>query len=209
MLPSTNSPGRCLTHNLTKPTMKKLLSLLVLPGLLAVTGFAEKIDLGAGKAVHLTLPDSWTSTDQPPASPGVPMMGQNVRYVPKNGANEALLITILTVPEDNFKDPDNLKAMVEIATQQFVAGSVEGKADIKEFKFAGASGFSATFTDANLVGKPSVKDDYKAMTSCFAYIGNQVMVTATIFTDEINGRAYNEAVRILKSISLSLPKDTI
>jgi hypothetical protein len=188
--------------------MKIFLSLLACLGLLAVAGFAEKIELGAGKALHLTLPDSWISSEVA-ASPGAPMMGQNVRYVPKNGANEALLITVLTVPEENFKDHDNLKAMVELATQQFVAGSVEGKADIKEFRFAGASGFSATFTDANLVGKPSVKDDYKAMTSCFAYLGNQVMVTATIFTDEVGGRAYNEAMRILKSISLSLPKDTI
>ncbi len=188
--------------------MKNLISVLACCGLLTVAGLAEKIDLGPGKALHLTLPDSWTSSDVA-ASAGMPAMGQNVRYVPKDGANEALLITVLTVPDDNFKDPDNLKSMVEIATQQFVTGSVEGKADIKEFKFAGVAGFSATFTDANLVGKPSVKDDYKAMTSCFAYIGNQVMVTATIFTDEVGGRAYNEAVRILKSISLSLPKDTI
>ena len=188
--------------------MNKFLSLFPLLGLLAVTGFAEKIDLGAGKAVHLTLPDSWTSTDLPAAA-GAPLMGQNVRYVTKNGSNDSLLITILMVPEDNIKDPENLKAMVEMSTQQFVAGSVEGKAEIKEFRFAGVSGLAATFTDANLVGKPSVKDDYKAMTSCFAYLGNQVMVTATIFTDEINGRAYNEAVRILKSISLTLPKDTI
>ena len=189
-------------------TMKIFLSLLTLLGLLAVTGSAEKIDLGPGKALHLSLPDTWTRSDAM-AAPGVPMMGQSARYVPKNGGNDALLITVLTVPEDNFKDPDSLKAMVEIATQQFVAGSVEGKADIKEFKFAGASGFAATFTDANLVGKPSVKDDYKAMTSCFAYIGNQVLVTATIFTDEVGGGAYNEAVRVLKSISLTLPKDTI
>jgi len=190
-------------------TMKIFLSLLTLLGLLAVTGSAEKIDLGPGKALHLSLPDTWTRSSDAMAAPGVPMMGQSARYVPKNGGNDALLITVLTVPEDNFKDPDSLKAMVEIATQQFVAGSVEGKADIKEFKFAGVSGFAATFTDANLVGKPSVKDDYKAMTSCFAYIGNQVLVTATIFTDEVGGGAYNEAVRVLKSISLTLPKDTI
>jgi hypothetical protein len=189
--------------------MKRFLSLLALLGLLAVTGSAEKISLGSGKALHLTLPATWISADLPTRAPGVPEAGQNVRYVTKSGSNDALLIAILPVPDDRFNDPENLKGMVEMATQQFVAGSVEGQANLKELKFGGVSGLAATFTDANLVGKPSVKEDYKAMTSCFAYLGERVMVTATIFTDDLDGKAYAEGLRILKSMSLQLPKDTI
>jgi hypothetical protein len=189
--------------------MKKSLLLLPCLALLAVTGFAEKIDLGAGKAVLLTVPAAWVSAELPPAPPDMPALGRNARYVTRNGSNDALLITTLPVPDDRLNDPENLKAMVEMATQQFVAGSVEGRAEIKEAKFAGVSGFSATFTDANLVGKPSVKDDYKAMTSFFFYLGDHVLVTATLFTDELGGPAYAEGLRILKSISLQLPKDKI
>jgi hypothetical protein len=189
--------------------MKNLLSLLALAVLLAVTGLAEKIDLGSGKTLHLTLPATWSTAGLPARSPGAPEVGQNARYVTRSGSNDALLITVLPVADDRFSDPENLKSVVEMATQQFVPGSVEGQASLKEFKFAGASGFSATFTDASLVGKPTVKDDYKAMTSCFAYLGEHVLVTATVFTDDLNGKAYAEALRILKSISLSLPKDTI
>jgi hypothetical protein len=189
--------------------MKRFLSLLALLGLLAVTGSAEKIDLGSGKSLHLTLPATWISTDLPAQTSSASEAGQNVRYATKSGSNDALLIAILPVPDDRFNDPENLKGMVEMATQQFVAGSVEGQANIKELKFGGVSGLCATFTDASLVGKPRVKEDYKAMTSCFAYLGEHVMVTATIFTDDLEGKAYSEAMRILKSLSLALPKDTL
>jgi hypothetical protein len=189
--------------------MKKFLLLFALLGLLVVPGSAEKIDLGGGKAVLLTLPENWTAADPvlPPA--GLPVQGANVRYVTKNGSNDAVLITILTVPDDRFSDLENLKGLVAQATEQFIAGSVEGKADIKEIRLGGVTGYCATFTDANLVGQPSVKDDYKAMTSCFAYLGEHVMVTATVFTDDVNSPAYAEGMRMLKTLLLVLPKNNI
>jgi hypothetical protein len=189
--------------------MKTLLLRLSLVLLLAATARAEKIDLGSGHALLLTVPDNWAAADLPDASPGVPMVGRNARFTTRSGSNDALVITVLPVPADNVSDPANLKVMAEMAMAQFATGSVEGKADLKELRIAGMSGFAATFTDANLVGKPTVKDDYKAMTSCFVYLGDGVLLTATIFTDEIGGRAYSEAMRILKSISVTRPKDVI
>ncbi len=188
--------------------MKKLL-LLALLGLLAVPVFAEKIDLGGGKALLLTLPATWTNPGPVEPPPGVPARGVNARYVTKNGSNDAVLITIITVPDDRLSDRDILKELVAQSTEQFVPGSVEGKADLKEFKIGGATGFCATFTDSNLVGKPSVKDDYKAMTSCFVYLGGQVMLTATVFTDDLNSPAYAEGLRLLRSIALQQPKNTL
>lgn len=189
--------------------MKGFLLLLATLGLLAVIGSAEKIDLGSGKALLLALPPAWTGAELPARPPGMPETGRSVRYVTKNGSNDAVLITILPVPDDRLSDPETLKAMAEIVTQQFVAGSVEGKADLKELKFGGVTGFAATFTDASLVGKPSLKEDYKAMTACFVYLGERVMVTATLFTDDVGGKTCAEGLRFLKSMSLQLPKDKI
>ena len=188
--------------------MKKL-SLLVLLSLLALPSFAEKIDLGGGKALLLILPATWTDTGPVSPPPGVSIRGINVRYVPKGGSNDAVLITIITVPDDRLSDRETLKEVVEQSTAQFVPGSVEGKAELKDFKIGAATGFSATFTDASLVGKPSVKEDYKALTTCFVYLGQQVMLTATVFTDDLGGPAYAEGLRLLKSISLQQPKNTI
>ncbi len=188
--------------------MKKLLQ-LALVGLLAVAGFAEKISLDAGKAVHLDIPDAWVSAEMDAGSPGLTAMGKTVRYVTKNGSNDAVLVTIVTVPDDRFNDLENLKAMVEETTQQFVSGSVEGKADLKKIRLGGRPGFSVTFTDAELVGKPSEKDNYKALTTCFVYLGEHFMLTATVFSDDVTGKAYSEGMGILKSLSLELPKNTL
>ncbi len=184
-----------------------LLSFLLV-GLLA-SASAARLDLGAGKALHFVVPDAWTEGDLPDGVEGAGAPGRTVRYVTKDGSNDALLLTALPVPGDRLRDPAALRAMAEMSVQQFVAGSVEGKAEFKDLRFAGVSGLAVTFTDANLVGKPTVKDDYKAMTACFAYLGNGVVVTATIFTDDPGGRAYDEAMRVLRSLSLTLPKDAI
>jgi hypothetical protein len=189
--------------------MKKPLLLLACLALLASTASAEKLDLGEGKAALLTVPDGWKAAAMPAGPSGLPAMGTNVRYVTKSGSNDAIIITLLAVPDDRFAEEDNLKAMIEESTQQFAAGSVEGKAVLKDFKVAGHSGYCVAFTDANLVGKPSVKEDYKTLTSCFVYLGDKVMLTATIFTDDLNGKPYTEAFRLLKSVSLSSGKGAL
>jgi hypothetical protein len=189
--------------------MKNLLLFIAIAGLLVARCPAEKIDLAPGKSIHLVLPDSWTNADTATPQPVMPTPAKTGRYVTKNGSNDALLITILTVPDERFNDSDNLKALVGEATEQFVAGSVEGQADLKEIKLGGVAGYAATFTDVELVGKPSEKENYKAVTSCYAYLGEHVLVTATIFTDDLTGKAYAEAMRILKTLSLDLSKDAL
>lgn len=188
--------------------MKRLL--IVLAGLaLATASRAETINLGGGKALRFILPDAWTATETGAPSPEVSRLGKNLRYVPKSGSNDAVLITVLAVPDDRFSEREALRQLVAEATQQFVSDSVEGKAFIKELRTATVTGFSATFTDTNLVDKPPVKDDYKTMTACFIYMGDRVMVFATIFSDDPAGPAFAEGLRLLKSLTLATPKDSI
>ncbi len=189
--------------------MNKILRLLLGAGLLAGAAFAEKIDLGAGRSVLLTVPESWSAGEPEASPPGRPPMGKNLRFVPKSGSNDAVMITLVTVPDDRLADPAALETLVADASEQFVAGSVEGKANLWEFKIGHARGFAVTFTDANLVGQPPVKDDYKTMTACFVYLGDRVLVSATIFSDDPKGPAYGEAVRLLKSLAVSRPSEAI
>ena len=189
--------------------MKKLLLLLAGLGLLAVGSRAENINLGGGKSLHFILPDSWVATETGAPSPEVSQVGKDLRYVPKSGSNDAVLLTVLLVPDDRFSDHEVLRLLVVDATKRFVADSVEGKAFIKELRTATAVGYSAMFTDVNLVDKPPVKDDYKTMTACFIYMGEKVMVFATIFSDDPSGPAFAEGLRLLKSLTLATPKGSI
>jgi len=188
--------------------MKRLL-LLLAASVLPAAAHAEKIELVTGQTVRVAVPDTWQAGELSAPPPGVPIMRRNLRYVTKSGSNDSVMLTLVPVPDDRLADPEALRIMVEEASQQFVAASVEGKADLKELKTGRATGFMVTFTDANLVGKPPVKDDYKSMTSCFLYLGDRVLVSATIFTDDVNGQAYAEALRLLKSIAFAQPGDAI
>ena len=188
--------------------MKNLL-LLLAACLLPAAVLAEKIELATGQTVRVAVPDTWQAGELPAPPPGVPPVGRNFRYVTKSGSNDSVMLTLVPVPDDRLADPEILRHMVTEASQQFVAGSVEGKVGLKELKTGRAAGFMVTFTDANLVGKPTVKDDYKLMTSCFLYLGDRVLVSATIFSDDANGAAYAEALRLLKSIAFVTPGDAI
>jgi hypothetical protein len=188
--------------------MKRLL-LLLAASVLPAAAHAEKIELITGQTVRVAVPDTWQAGELPAPPPGVPIMRRNLRYVTKSGSNDSVMLTLVPVPDDRLTDPEALRLMVEEASQQFVAGSVEGRADLKELKIGRATGFMVTFTDAHLVGKPPVKDDYKSMTSCFIYLGDRVLVSATIFTDDVDDQAYAEALRLLKSVSFAQPGDAI
>ena len=186
--------------------MKKQLLLLLAFGALLTAAAAEKIDVGAGKVAHLTLPTDWKRTELGADSPAA---GKSAHYVTKNGSNDEVLISLLPTAGDRTGDQENLRAMAEIATAQFVTGSVEGKADFKEVKFGGATGLTVTFTDASLVDKPSTKGDFKVVTACFFYLSENILVAATIFSADVKSQAYADSLRIVKSMSLTQTKDNI
>lgn len=186
--------------------MKTLLTPLLALGLAASLA-AEKIDLGAGRSAHLTVPDAWKAAKVLEGLPQIPADATALRYVTKSGSNDAVLLTLLPVPDEQLADPANLQQMVEASTRQFVDGSVERKAYLKDFKVAGKSGYACLFTDAALVDRPPVKDDYKTITVCFVYLGDKLLLAATILSDDPSAPAFGEARRLLQSLTLtSAPK---
>jgi hypothetical protein len=61
----------------------------------------------------------------------------------------------------------------------------------------------ARFTDAALVGKPPEKENYKTVTAVFLYLGQRVLVIASLFCDEPQGGEYAEAMEMLRSLRVS------
>lgn len=186
-------------------TMLNLLLALVLPAALS----AETINLGAGRSARLNLPDAWKAAKVLQGLPENPAGPANVRYVTKNGSNDAVLLSLIPMADEQYADLAQLRALVKESTQQFADGSMERKANLKEIKVDGRTGFSCLFTDAELVGQPTKKDDYKTITSCFVYLGDNIMLAATIFSDDPGAKAYDEATRLLQSLTLSTPQKPI
>lgn len=181
--------------------MKRIPTLLLSVGLATVLS-AERIDFGAGHSAQLILPEGWVATKVPEGLPTNPAKAAIVRYATKNGSNDAVLLSLLSVPDDQLADPAVLRELVEASTRQFADASVEHKAYLKEFKVAGKSGYAALFTDDGLVGLPPKKDDYKTLTACYVYLGNRILLVAMIFSDDPTAPAFTEARRLVQSLTL-------
>lgn len=188
--------------------MKTILTLLVVLGLSA-TLTAETINLGGGRTARLTLPETWKATEVFPGLSGSPTNGTTVRYVTKNGSNDAVLMSLLSVPDERLAEPAVLRELVEASSQQFVDSSVERKAYLKEFKVDGKTGYACLFTDDALVGLPTKKDDYKTLTSCYVYLGNHLLLAAMIFSDDPAAPAFAEARRLVQSLILTAAQKPI
>lgn len=170
---------------------------------------AETIKLSDGRTARVTLPETWMAAKVLEGLPENSPETTTVRYVTKSGSNDAVLLTLIPMADEKYEDRALLRALVEESTRQFVDGSVERKASLQEFKVDGRTGFACLFTDAELVGKPTEKDNYKTITSLFVYLGDNVMLAATIFSDDPAGKAYAEGVRLVQSLTLAAAQKPI
>lgn len=179
-----------------------LLPLLGLCLLAAARGELVRIDLGEGRTAQFRQAPHWEQVAADP-SPADPAVRADLRVRPDNGANVSLNLTFVSLPDEALADRENLRRFHAANTQQFIAGSVEGEVRGRDFKTPHGYGVQARFTDAALVGKPPEKENYKTVTAVFLYLGQRVLVIASLFCDEPQGGEYAEAMEMLRSLRVS------
>ena len=181
--------------------MKKLLLLAAL-FVAVVSAHAVSLILPSGQTVEFTLPERWTIGAVPPLPPGTPAPGKTVSYVPTNKANSAVVLTFITAKDDSLAEAEALKTMHESANDHYVAGSVEGQLVSNELKLAAGRGYFSPFTDNALVDQPVQKGSFKTITVATIYLGNRVIVTASVFSDDQAGPEHRQGMKLLESLHL-------
>ena len=183
--------------------MKRLLlPLLGLCLLAAARADLVRIELGEGRSAHFRQALNWAQVAADP-SPADPAVRADLRLHPVNGANVSLNLTFVSLPDEALADRENLRRFHADNTKQFIAGSVEGEVRGRDFKTPHGYGVQARFTDAALVGKPPEKENYKTVTAVFLYLGERVLVIASLFCDDPQGGEYAEAMEMLRSLRVS------
>jgi len=164
-------------------------------------GAADKtINLGGGKSVVFNLPATWeVVASEAPAE--LAALGKTIQLSPKNGANAVCSLTLFVAPDNRFADHDALKDALMTSGERFAGDTLEGKVTPQEFKTPHAFGYSATFTDKSLVGKPSERGNYKVAATVVLYLPEQIVVTATILCDDAKGAEYAAIIALLRSLS--------
>ncbi|HEY4301809.1 MAG TPA: hypothetical protein VGM73_13110 [Candidatus Didemnitutus sp.] len=187
-----------------------LLRSLVVLGILSVATSAlaadKTIDLGAGRAVifDLTATLKMQTAENPEG-----IDGKTIKIVARNGSNAECNVTVLVDSEKRFADRDMLKDLLTLSASSMVDQSVEGKVVAREFKTPHGSGFSATFTDKNLVGQPGVAGDYKSATFVILSLPDQIGVIATILADDPQGPEFKAMMALLRSLGVRTASSVI
>jgi hypothetical protein len=189
--------------------MRLLATLLICLGLgAAARAETERVDMGGERAALFTVAAGWVKADPGPA-PEDPALRGNLRLRPANDANVSFSLTFLSAPHDNLADRDNLRAFHDANCRHFAGGSVEGEVRTRDFKTPHGYAVQARFTDAALVGQPPEKENYKTVTVVTLYLGERVLVIASLFCDDPQGGEYAEAMEMLRSLRLSSGQNRI
>ena len=166
----------------------------------AVSALALSVNLPSGLSVEFTLPDKWTAAVLP-AGVGAEM-GKTVRYVPPGGANASVFLSFLPASDELMTDAAALKDIHETGCQRYVDGSVEGRITAREIRVETGRGYHSSFTDKAMVNQPSQKDEYKTVTFATIYLGNGVLATVSILTDDLNGAEHAAGMRLMESLKV-------
>jgi hypothetical protein len=180
--------------------------LLLVPSI--VRAADQVIEIDDGKAVVLNVPDGWTlGPTEIPAE--MATSGKTLLLSSKNHTGTECVVTLISAPDNRLSDPKVLRESLEEATQQLLSDSVEKKVQVRDFKTPHGSGCSVTFTDARLVGKPPEPGNFKTSTSVLLYLSDQIVVNATVLSDDVKGADYETVLTVLRSLDARKKSEAI
>ena len=120
------------------------------------------------------------------------------KYVPADGRNAALMITLIPIDVAGITDEASLNALYLRVWSSTVSASA-GAPDLKTLSVVNGSGLYATNEDPTLVGKPPKRDDFKFATPMLLWLRPDILVQATLLTDTANGSDFTEGMQIVQS----------
>jgi hypothetical protein len=174
--------------------MKKFLALFFLTVVSALAQ-AEKIDLGSRGKLTIYLTDEWKFD--------ISDFGDRriVKMVPKSEkVNADAELTIVFPETDRFDTKARLQMRVEIDSVRYSEVSVEGKARAKEMNLSSGWGYICTFTDPDLIGKPSKKGDFKNIAIGKIRLAADVVIEFVIQADGLNSEPYNQLLGAIEGM---------
>lgn len=129
--------------------------------------------------LSLDAPAKWQLSTNPEGN-----IGYTLRLTPSPPAVGLLLITFIALPENRVIRADQVKDELGQLAQRSIPGSVEKKFTPIALKCAQGTGWYAQFTDASLVGKPPVPNNYKLMRNALVALDEHLLAIVTMEFDD-------------------------
>jgi hypothetical protein len=170
----------------------------LLPALLLLTsGALQAVDFtwaGHG-TISFELPAGWKMEGQPAEDVGYTFAAR-----PDAGVAAFLQITLVSIPADKPIAVAELPERLHASLLPYIEQSVEKEFRPVSLKSSHGKGWYAELTDAALVGKPPLPDDFKVMRSALIAVDRQTLVIATMQFDEPGTNTPAEMLAIVSSV---------
>lgn len=145
--------------------------------------------------LSMESPGTWKVSTQSAAGLGFTFK------VASTGENQAMLqMTVVALPEGKTISESDLPERLRTMVGRNLASSVEKKVNAVQLAMGQGAGWYAELTDASLVGKPSVKGDYKVMRQGVAALDSTTFVVITMQFDNADGSEPAKMVGMVESL---------
>jgi hypothetical protein len=158
---------------------------------------AATFDLGSEGTLSVDIPASWAITARP-----LGHHGYDLRFQPPSDEGPQICFTVIIPANGKVLDHAAADATFRDVAAEFAKDSVDQKPDIKEMKLANGFAFYASFTDPSLVGHAPVPGNWKTSTPCVMVLSGKIVVSATIFSDDLSTPDFAESLAVLWSARL-------
>jgi hypothetical protein len=173
--------------------MKLLFSLLLITAPL-FTAKAEEVALGSFGKLAVDHPANWTMVVRETRDGA-----WTITLEPKAGnARCVMRLELMKTPIPI--DREKIKTAVLRACEKPMAGSVEKKKNLKEMDLQQGYGVYCAFRDAELVGKPVMKGDFKTFSIGKCQLTETVGAVVNVLSDELDGDDSIVMWQILRSM---------
>jgi hypothetical protein len=173
-------------------------------GLIFLLGVAAFTPLRAemlGDLIKITAVAGWTR--ESPGESAQASLFPTLRFVPKDGRNAAIIITLLPsdVPGFTVTNHASLERFNLMSARPYIANP-DDPPPPTVVEIANGIGVSITNEDPALIGKPVPPNEYRIATSVSALLDRQYLIHCTIFHDEKDSTELHEALAIVRSATV-------
>lgn len=127
------------------------------------------------------------------------------QYAPSDGRNATVLISVLPAGRLGVSNAATLREFNYKACKPYLP-TPDAQVNPREMTLTSGLGLYVSFEDPSLAGQPPKKGDYKVATTASLYLGQDVLIHATILCDNVGTADFKQALDILKSVTVkSLP----
>ena len=152
-----------------------------------------------GGAIRITPVSGWILEEAPTSGQEEPAF-PTLRYVPKDGRNASLVLTLLptNVPGLTITNVVSLARLNLLLAQPYLANP-EDTPPFTELEIPDGIAVCITNEDPALIGKPVPPGEYRIATSASVLLDRKHLIHATIFYDEKDSPELRQALQILLS----------